>query len=281
MGGQLIIKKIFNNNVVLTEDEQTSEMIAMGKGLAYQKKVGDSFDSTLIDKRFLLESEESDNRIYELLSDIPPDYLEMADEIIQHGKKETGVKLSKSLYISLMDHLNFALERYEKGLFIKNTLLFEIKKLYPVEYKIGLYGVSVINKKLNVQMPEDEAGFIALHFLNAQQDSIGMSQTVEYTKMIQGIIQIVELFYKTTLDQDSMNYNRFVTHLRYLSLRIQSREGVTDKDEMLFQQVKENYPIAYQCSLKIKNYLKTKYGAELSNEELTYFMIHIQRVTSR
>lgn len=281
MGGQLIIKKIFNNNVVLTEDEQTSEMIAMGKGLAYQKKVGDSFDSTLIDKRFLLESEESDNRIYELLSDIPPDYLEMADEIIQHGKKETGVKLSKSLYISLMDHLNFALERYEKGLFIKNTLLFEIKKLYPVEYKIGLYGVSVINKKLNVEMPEDEAGFIALHFLNAQQDSIGMSQTVEYTKMIQGIIQIVELFYKTTLDQDSMNYNRFVTHLRYLSLRIQSREGVTDKDEMLFQQVKENYPIAYQCSLKIKNYLKTKYGAELSNEELTYFMIHIQRVTSR
>jgi len=267
--------------VVLTEEENKNEVIAMGKGIAFQKKVGNLINENLIDKRFLLESDENVNKMSELLSGIPPKYLEIADDIIQYGKKEINTKLSKSIYIGLMDHLDFAIERHKKGQDVKNTLIFEIKKLYPKEYKVGLYGISIINEKLGIELSEDEAGFIALHFLNAQQDSLNMSRTVEFTKIIQGIINIVQLFYKTTLDEDSMNYHRFVTHLRYLSYRIQNRDPVSQEDEKLFMQVKENYPLAYQCALKIKEYLKTKYHTELSKEELTYFMIHIQRVTSR
>jgi beta-glucoside operon transcriptional antiterminator len=267
--------------VVLTEDENQKEMIAMGKGISFQKKVSDLINESLIDKRFLLESEENVHKMTELLSGIPPTYLEIADDIIHYGKKEINAELSKSIYIGLMDHLNFAIDRHKKGQDIKNTLIFEIKKLYPKEYKVGLYGILVINEKLGINLPEDEAGFIALHFLNAQQDSLNMSRTVEFTKMIQAIINIVQLFYKTTLDEDSMNYHRFVTHLRYLSYRIQNRDPVSQEGEKLFMQVKENYPLAYQCGLKINEYLKIKYHTELSKEELTYFMIHIQRVTSR
>ena len=37
------------------------------------------------------------------------------------------------------------------------------KNFYSEEFDIGLYGLKLINDRFNISMPEDEAGFIALH----------------------------------------------------------------------------------------------------------------------
>ena len=235
--GLLIVKKIFNNNVILTVNEDQHEIVVMGNGIAFQKKLGDKINEDLIDKRFFLDTEENIKKLSDLLNDISPKYLEIASDIIDYGMKEINTNLSKSIYMSLTDHLNFTIQRYNKGYEIGNSLIHEIRNLYPSEYKIGLYGVEILYERLKITLPEEEAGFIAMHFINAQQDS-DMGQTVQSTKIIQGIINILQLFYKTTLDRESINFSRFVTHLRYLSYRIQNQELESPGEDKLFMQVK-------------------------------------------
>lgn len=58
-------------------------------------------------------------------------------------------------------------------------------------------------------MTEDEAGYIAMHFVNAQQNGEEMSQTVKVTKMVEDILHIVEYHYQIKLDENSLNYTRF------------------------------------------------------------------------
>lgn len=64
-----------------------------------------------------------------LMSDIPIEYVEISDEIIQYAKTILGVELHDSIYISLTDHIHFAIERYRLGMDIKNALYWEIKRM--------------------------------------------------------------------------------------------------------------------------------------------------------
>ena len=48
----MIIKKILNNNVVITTNYQMEKIIVMGKGLAYGKQAGDNIDMNKINKTF-------------------------------------------------------------------------------------------------------------------------------------------------------------------------------------------------------------------------------------
>ena len=48
----MIITKILNNNVVLSEAEG-QEVILMGRGLAFGHKVGDEIPTNLIEKRYV------------------------------------------------------------------------------------------------------------------------------------------------------------------------------------------------------------------------------------
>lgn len=47
-------QKIYNNNIVLVEDEKQLEMILLGRGIAFQKKAGDEIDPGRAEKRFVI-----------------------------------------------------------------------------------------------------------------------------------------------------------------------------------------------------------------------------------
>ncbi len=47
---------------------------------------------------------------------------------------------------------------------IRNVLLWEIKRLYPKEFELGQEARTIIAGRLGVELAEDEAGFIALHW---------------------------------------------------------------------------------------------------------------------
>ena len=47
-------------------------------------------------------------------------------------------------------------------------MLWEIRHYYNHKYRIGLEAIAVIRKYLDLELPVDEAGFIALHILNAE-----------------------------------------------------------------------------------------------------------------
>jgi beta-glucoside operon transcriptional antiterminator len=277
---KMIIKKVFNNNVVLAvaAQEDENELILMGRGLAFQKKAGDLIDESKVDKKFV---QGLSNKLTELLKDTPLYHLDLANEIIQNAKSQLTAKLSDYIYLTLTDHLDFAITRIKQGLTMRNPLLWEIKKIYPKEYKIGLQALEMVKKKLGVVLPEDEAGSIALHLVNAQNGNQQMDQTMEITGMIKDILQIVRYHFGIDLDEDSLNYSRFVVHLRFFAQRLIDKQIHRDENDDLFEVVKDKYPHAYRCVEIIDGYVKKITNISLSKSEMVYLMLHIQRVTIR
>lgn len=109
------IEKILNNNVVVTRDKLNREMIVMGKGLAFKKKIGDAILEAGVDKEFHLTDDRLSRHFQKLAEDIPMEYLELSYEIIEYTKEKLDVTLNESIYISLTDHLYNAIKRYKIG----------------------------------------------------------------------------------------------------------------------------------------------------------------------
>ncbi|MGW9100395.1 BglG family transcription antiterminator LicT [Priestia megaterium] len=276
------IKKVFNNNVVLTENNNHLEMIVMGRGLAFQKRAGEEIDETKIEKTFVIHSKSLSDKLSELLKEIPSDQLELSNDIIELAKRELGCSLNETIYLALTDHIHFMLSRMQKGLTVKNPLLWEVKKFYKDEYRVAKHAVQMIEERTGIQLPEDEKASIALHLFNARQGSSGMEQTMKMTEIVNGITNIVKYHFGITFDEESMNYNRFITHLRYFAYRmIRGEVHGEDEESSLFEQVSRHYVESYQCTLRIQDYLQINYNFDITKEEMAYFVIHIHRLYSR
>lgn len=281
VGLKMKIKKVYNNNVLLAENSRHQELVVMGRGLAFQKRAGEEVDHTKVEKTFVLEKKDWSQKLQQLLDEIPVQYFEMANEIIQYAEMVLNARLSQYLYLTLTDHINYAVSRYKQGIDLHNALIWEIKKFYKKEFSIGLKALEIINHRVGEQLPEDEAGFIALHFVNAQIDGQGMRQTMQMTQMVNDILNIVKYYYKVDLDENSLNYERFVTHLRFFAQRLFYHEKSQADDDFLYEQVKNKYGTAFECMNRVTEYLRNTFGTEISKDEQVYLTIHIHRVTER
>lgn len=270
------IAKILNNNVVVVLDEHHNEQVVMGRGLAFQKKVGEELDNDKIEKVFSLQSGELVHRLGELLSQIPVEVMTTCDVIIREAAQKLG-KLHDNLYITLTDHCHFAIERHKKGVSIKNVLLWDTKRLYPKEFELGQRARSIIAKRLGVELDEDEAGFIALHLVTAQLNS-EMPEVMHVTKVMQDILHLVKYQLKLDYNEESLSYQRLVTHLKFFAQRMLTRTVVDTDDRSLQISVKENYGTAWLCAEKIAKFLQKNYQRELTDEEIMFLTIHIERV---
>lgn len=275
------IIKTFNNNICLVEDAKHQEMILMGKGIAFGLKKDDEVDPNKIDKKFVFDTKELNDKFNALFDQVPVKYIELSSNIIDYATKALNIIFDNSIYLALSDHISYAIERYQNGEALKNALLFDIKKFYPNEFKVALKALDMIAYETDIKMNEDEAGFIAMHFVNAGQSGEAMSQTIAVTKMVEDILQIVEYHYHLALDVNSINYIRFVSHIRFFARRLFSNEIYNDDQDDLFEQIRNKYPTSYQCSLKVKKYILLNYNIDLGNDEMVYFMLHINRVCTR
>lgn len=273
------IHKIYNNNLASIMDENNNEIIVMGRGLAFGKKVGDEIEESIIDKRFYLDNANLNDKFKQLLNDLPIEHVELASQIIEYAKNALDKKLSDSLYISLSDHIYTAIERHKQGFPLRNPMLWEIKRYYEPEFEVGLKALEMIEEKFHVTLPEDEAGFITTHLVDASMNSSSLDQVYEIANVIQDISNIVKYFFSIEYDSKSVYYYRFITHIRFFAQRLVLNEmyGKGEEDE-LFHIIKEKYTNAYKCVLKIEEYIQKKFNYQITNDEKLYLMIHIERV---
>ncbi len=279
-GYQLIISKVINNNVVSAYDDEQHELVIMGRGIAFQKKSGDPIDEERIEKVFSIQNKDISEKFKTLLYDIPIEYMQVCEAIIDHARTTLNKNLNDSIYVTLTDHITFAIERHQKGMDIKNALLWEIKRLYKNEFMCGVEALRIIQDKLNIHLPEDEAGFIAMHIVNAELNE-EMPNVIQITKLIQDILNIVKYHFQIDLDEESLNYFRFVTHLKFFGQRLFNETQMENQNEFLYEVVKEKNTAAFQCAEKINDYVQKEYNRSLIEDEMLYLTLHIDRVIKR
>lgn len=275
----MIIKKIFNNNVVLAKDTSKDEIVAMGCGLAFKKKPGDILDKSLVEKTFVLKEKKVADKFKALLENVPVEQIKVSSKIIEYAKSNLDIKLNDYIYVTLTDHINYSIKLYDEGIYKPNLLGWEVKKFYNKEYKIGLKALDIIEAYTKKRLPDDEATNIALHIINAQINSSSKASldATKVAKYIQGIMTIIKYTYGIEIDENSLNYDRFITHLRFFLKRLNDNNMMKSDDDFLLEQVKAKYKKAYNCMLKVEKFLE----ADLSNDEKLYLTVHIQRVTQR
>lgn len=274
------IEKVFNNNVVQILGINNEEIIVMGKGLGFQKKPGDEVNQDLIEKRFILQNTDTDmvgelSRVY---VDLDSEEIDLVLEIIHQGQEKLGQTFDISLYIALADHLHYTIQRTREGLTLQNPLAWEVRKFYPEEFQLGKDTIELVKEKMTLQLADDEADSIALHFINAQKDGGLLEKNRLISKIVSDILEIVRLHFGEVRDEESISYNRFITHVQYFAQRVANSLVQGKNDAFLYEQVKENYPHAFACTEKIKSYVESAYNFAMSRDEQVYLTIHIQRL---
>lgn len=277
----MIIKRIFNNNSILALDSDKREVVVMGCGIGFKKNVGDKIDKEKIEKTFILKEKETSEKFKMILEDIPKEVIYVCYDIIEYAKNILNTDLSEYIYITLTDHINNVINLHKEGINLSNVILWEVKKFYSKEFEISLKALEFIKDELDITLPEDEAANIALHLINAQVNkNYNKSKDIaKQTRMINDILNIIKYTYNIELNEKSLSYDRFITHLRFFFKRLNEKEDriIEEKNEdFLLKQVREKYKDAYNCTLKIQEYL----GKQLDEEEKLYLTVHIQKITS-
>lgn len=275
----IIIEKVINNNIISAYEKSGAEVIVMGRGIGFKKKQGEMVPADQISKIFRIKSRTLTEQFKELLANMPLERVRISDEIISHAKDHLKLKLNQSIYVTLTDHINFAIERVSQGIEPQNALLWEIKRFYPQEFQLGIYALELIHDRLGILLPEDEAGFIALHFVNAEYGT-DIRDAVKFPDQMQAIVDIVEHDLGILLDESSLHYERFVTHIKFLIQRIYRKELLSSEDRELSLMMQRKYPREYECSVKVAEYIMQATGSRLSEEEIMYLSVHIRRVST-
>ena len=276
------IVKVFNNNAALVLDEN-EEKVVIGKGIAFNKKPGDLINSSLVSKTFRFSDEKQNLQFQDLLISLPTNQVTAVERIVDEVRSKLNKRVSDVLYISLADHIHYALMNHENNIHIRNNLLYDIMRFYPEEYEIAKKALYIIEEENGVLLPEDEAGFIALHILNCEEDDyIGTKNMIKASELIDQIIELVQEEFNHEISVDSMSWHRFMNHLRYFSLRVVKRSvfNEDEKDKELLTLLSTRYADAFNCALKVRQLIENAYDVEIGNEELLYLTIHIQRATN-
>ena len=271
-GKVMRIFKILNNNAAVVKDDTGQEQIVMGKGICFKKKTGEEISRDMVDVS---------GKVQVLIQDMPMEHIALGEEIIEEAKKRLGNGLNDMVYISLIDHVHTSIMRFLDGVTVKNVLLWDIRRFYKEEFQIGLLALERIWQECHVRLPEDEAGFIALHLANARMDESVMHNMYEITRIIQDVANIVKYFFRVDFNEEDVYYYRFITHVKFFAKRVVEHHTYPEENDDLWMVIREKYPESYRCTERIGQFVEQKYQYALSKEEKLYLTIHIERVVSK
>lgn len=276
MSKEYIVSKVLNNNVILVTDKKTNqELILVGKGIGFGKRDGKlvTLLERDIEKSFIAYDEKTKTEYFQLISQMDSNVMGVSEEIIAMAEKNLG-QLNSHIHIALTDHIGFALDRIKMGMDMNNPFIYEIRALYPEEFKAGLMAAEIIKDRLNVEISESEIGFITLHFHSARQNK-KVNETLKDTRLLKGIINLIEAELAVIIDNRDLIYTRLINHLRVTIQRLDEKKYI---ENPLLDSIKEQFKTSFNISKKIGEYIERERNINVTDDELGYLALHIERI---
>ncbi|MCP0886298.1 PRD domain-containing protein [Ligilactobacillus sp. WILCCON 0076] len=278
----MLFIKNFNNNAALVKDDNDIEWIVVGSGVSFGKRSGDLVDESKVERRF--KAEDTDKPALTTFKSLQGLSLEATSKAVNLVEKELLLKFNDFQYLALADHIDFALTRIQNGIDLNDgTVRWEVRKLFKKEFAVAQEVVNLINGVTGAALPDSEVILMTYHLVNAESDGSKLQDTIKITRLIAGIIDIVQYQYRLVLDVDSFNYTRFVGHLRAFMVQRLSNSNPNggELDPSLLMLMQQKYPKAYETVERIDTFLQNKAGWRLHPDDEVYLTLHIWRVTHR
>lgn len=274
------LNKVLNNSVVIQIDEAGRERVLMGRGLGFGLKHTDEIDPRKVEKTFVLDEGDEAERTRKLLSEVPYPVIEAVTRAVDGAERTLGRALGRGFMIAVVDHIQFVLERLDQGVRIPSTPMPELRVLHPQEFAAASEMASAIASTLARELPPEEAVFLTMHLLNATRDEPSGTAALLFRR-VQHVVVTVENALGVRLDVDSVDYARFVLHVQFLLQRLVSRTMLRSHDTSFFEFAKHSYPASFAIATEVKEYVRAATESELTDEEVLYLIVHIERLKSQ
>ena len=279
MEKEIRVKQALNNNVVIAKVPLLEEVVLIGKGIGFNRKKGDTISVSEAEKTFVLTDKIEIEQYQTLIKHQDPALIEFLNDIIFYIEAQMNRPLNEHIHIALTDHLSFAIKRADSKIQFSNPFLFEIKSLYPKEYKVAQNIVKQIKEELGVEFPEGETGFIALHIHSAITDR-KIRDLNRHHELIALMVELIEENLNITINKDDVNYNRLLQHLHRAIDRV-NQDNLLGKEEYLKNVLKTTYPICYNLAWKLVKVMQKQLNKPVSESEVLYLTIHLRRLTNK
>ncbi|MDR3595997.1 MAG: PRD domain-containing protein [Clostridium sp.] len=268
-----VIIKSYNNNIISVK-MNGKERILFGKGIGFGKKFGDKIEKgTEVEKVFVIENEDNLRNFKQVIENVDEEFFIICEKMISFIANELKENLDERIHIALVDHLNFAVKRLSNSEEIENPFIIEIKALYPTEYSLAERVAGKLQKEIEVNMPVGEIGFIALHIHSARNSGI-VSNSIKNTYMINSIIDYIEEKISIKIDKTSLDYARFLTHLKFAIKRISN--DISIKNDFI-KEIKSKYKLSYKIAEGVSKILAEKLEKDVTDDEIAYLAMHIEK----
>lgn len=267
----LRIIKILNNSALLVNDSKQS-FILLGKGIAFNRKTDEILPKGFTyEQRFgLLRSSRS---FEQLISQHKPEIIDLVFKTVQEFMFDENQITAEAL-VAFCDHIATMYDRVVKHESIENPFLMETKTLYPESFKSASLLIDQVNKKYCVEIPEAEIGFIALHLqkISSKDKSINVNVM---NNIIFTVTNLLSEKYNYTLDKESVRFAQFITHIKFVVLRLVRKESPNNEmTEIILSKYAQFKPLASE----IVKIIEEETNSELNIDELAYLMMHVSRL---
>lgn len=268
-----VILKSYNNNIV-SVNINGNERILFSKGIGFGKKFGDKIEKgTEVEKVFVIEDEDNLRNFKQVIENVDEEFLMLCEKMISYIETELKENLDERIHVALVDHLNFAVKRLSNHEEIENPFLMEIKALYEKEYSLAEKVAEILQTKKKVTIPVGEIGFIALHIHSARNCG-KLSNTIKSTHLINSIVNYVEDQIDVQINKTSLDYARFLTHLRFAIKRI--LVDIYIKNDFI-KEIKSKYKLSYKIAKGVSKILVKQLEKDVTVDEIAYLAMHIER----
>ncbi|MEV6196920.1 PRD domain-containing protein [Streptomyces sp. NPDC051920] len=281
--------RVLNNNVVLASDEKDQPVILTGRGIGFSSHQGKPVDPTLIERVFVPADgrdptagsgpDADADRLAEAMALISGEILEAVVTALEDVGIEGRESTRPTLAIAVADHVAGALDRAARGIVIEYPLRAEVQTLYATEYAQAQLLLQAINEHVTPQLEASEATPLALHLVNAGFVSGDLSFTYTMTGVIQQMLAVIRERYGLDVSHESMNVARFITHVRYLFVRIQQRRQLKGHESTIGKGIRQYYPEATRTAQQLATIVELRLGKQLSEDEVSYLALHVARMT--
>ena len=268
------VKKVLNHNTVIAVNtDKLKEYLVLGKGVGFGKKPTQEITISSDDRIFSLEETTERGNIKEFIKNVSPIYIELSDAVLCIADEKFD-NVDHNIIFPMADHLEFAVKRIEKGEEISNPLIDDIKILFHSEYKIAETIRPLLKEQFNINISDDEIGYVALHVHSAISND-RISQSMEIARAVRECVTMIENVTKTTIRVDSLSYNRLMNHIRYMVARVQHNEPLKLN---MNDYILNTFPQSFGIAATVCEELGKSLGTKLDDIEIGYLAMHIERV---
>lgn len=270
---QTIIKVLNHNTVICKDAASDDQSIYFGKGIGFRKNAGDTIelDESIPEGMVIMEKSKVE-QYKELTEKVNnQEIVETVQTVCAMANEFFNGKVSSNLQITLLDHINFAIERKKQNIDFTYPFLNELKYIYPNEYEFSCQAVEYFKEHLKESIPDNEIGFMVLH-IHAAIEGKKVSTLLLHNQIVHECVKIIEEEIGIHIDSQSMYYARFANHIEYAIYRTKNNIKI---ENVMLDSIKDKCVKEYEVAKKIGEHLQSKYYLSLNDDELGYLALHI------